>query len=267
MPKTEQETTQKYPLVFQIHGGGFILSNPSLDDDYSGWLAKNCGAIVVSLDYQKAPGAQFPITTQECIAAIKEILSDPALPVDHGRVVIGGMSAGGTLALSIAQDKALRGFFKGMLIWYPIADFTIPMETRVQFRPNGESDSMVPLWHFFESAYIPSGLDWTDPSLSPYYADVNDFPQKSLLIAAEHDILSYDTDLMAKKLAGDETREDSSKPNLSFWESSKVSFALAHGQTHAFNQESYKGDLEDKRRQIMGDLEQWIERWLKEVFA
>lgn len=261
-------TTEKYPLFLEIHGGGFILGSPSLDDDYCGRLAKTTLAIVVSLDYRKAPGAQFPVPAEDCIATIQSILSDPDLPIDHDRLVIGGMSAGGTLALSIAQNKALRGLFKGMLIWYPIADFSTPMESRVAFRPSTQSeDWMIPMWHFFESAYIPPGLDWTSPSLSPYYADVDAFPARSLFIAAEHDILSYDTDLMARKLAGEEEKEYSSMPNLSFWESESVSFALARGQTHAFNQESHKGELEDRRRQIMGGLHQLIERWLKEVFA
>jgi acetyl esterase/lipase len=100
---------QTLPLYLNIHDGGFALCNSSFDDKWCAHFCNMYGILVVSLDYCKAPSARFPIPVDDVEELVKAVLSDDSLPIDKGRVVMGGFSTGGNLALSVAQAPDLRG--------------------------------------------------------------------------------------------------------------------------------------------------------------
>ena len=50
-----------FPVILYIHGGGFVLGQPEMADDYLANLAEELGAIIVAVDYRLAPEHPFPI--------------------------------------------------------------------------------------------------------------------------------------------------------------------------------------------------------------
>ncbi|KAL2062992.1 hypothetical protein VTL71DRAFT_6064 [Oculimacula yallundae] len=262
-------TKKKLPLMIDIHGGGFILGEPSVDDPFCRWMADDCSMIVVSINYRKAPKFKFPTAHEDCVAAAIAILNDPDLVIDHENVFIGGQSAGGNLALSTSRNEKLRGKFKGLVIWYPLIDMAIPIKTRADFRgdPN-VSSTMRRTWEHFQTINVPAGVDLANPILSPFYASPAEFPKASFFLCGSDDMLTYDTLMMADKLAGNATKIHNSTELVELWRAGDVVWAQAHGHPHAFNEMPLRNKKDEGRRQaILKDLYGRIKLWMDEQIA
>jgi triacylglycerol lipase len=98
------------PAYLHIHGGGYILGEPELNDGSNRALAHELGCVVVSVDYRLAPETPFPGALEDCYAALRWLHGEAeALGVDRTRIAIGGESAGGGHAAALAVYARDRG--------------------------------------------------------------------------------------------------------------------------------------------------------------
>ncbi len=98
------------PAYLHMHGGGYVLGNPELNDGANRSLVVDLGCVVVSVDYRLAPETRSPGPLEDCYAALMWLHAQAgALGVDRTRVAIGGESAGGGLAASLAILARGRG--------------------------------------------------------------------------------------------------------------------------------------------------------------
>lgn len=87
-----------------IHGGGMIMGSPESAHDFCSRVAGELGVLVVSVDYRLAPEDPFPAGLHDCFAALTWVHENAGeLGVDRTRIAVGGDSAGGGLAASLAQ--------------------------------------------------------------------------------------------------------------------------------------------------------------------
>ena len=101
-----------------IHGGGLVIGSAMQDDQFCADTARELGIVVVSTDYRLAPDFPFPAALDDCHAAWTWLQrSAAALGVDPVRVAIGGQSAGGGLAASLAQRIHDAGGVQPMAQW------------------------------------------------------------------------------------------------------------------------------------------------------
>jgi acetyl esterase/lipase len=92
------------PGLVWIHGGGFIIGTPEMDDAFMIQLVQELGIAVVSVDYRLAPEHPFPTPLEDCYCALKWTHAQAQmLGIDPDRIAIGEESAGGGLAASLAQ--------------------------------------------------------------------------------------------------------------------------------------------------------------------
>jgi acetyl esterase/lipase len=105
-----------------LHGGGFIVGQPSMDDARCSRFARELGLVVVSVDYRLAPEHPFPAALDDA-ATLWSWLAR-AEDVDPTRVAIGGESAGGGLAACLAQRLRDEGGRRpaAQLLVYPMLD-------------------------------------------------------------------------------------------------------------------------------------------------
>lgn len=98
------------PVVYDIHGGGFILGTPDLDHGHNVLLSRELGALVISVDYRLAPEHPYPAGLEDCYAGLSWVAENAAeLGADPDRVVLFGSSAGGGLAAGLALLTRDRG--------------------------------------------------------------------------------------------------------------------------------------------------------------
>jgi acetyl esterase/lipase len=115
------------PCVYWIQGGGYVLTAPDMDDQWCEGIADTHHAIVVSVDWRRAPEHPFPAAADDCYAGLAWVVANAAeLGVDPGRIVIAGHSSGGGSTAGLALLVRDRGEFSvahAMLI-YPMLDDT-----------------------------------------------------------------------------------------------------------------------------------------------
>ncbi len=105
-----------------LHGGGFIVGQPSMDDARCARFARELGLVVVSVDYRLAPEHPFPAALDDAATAWRWLLN--AGGVDAHRIAVGGESAGGGLAACLAQRLSDEGGVPpaAQLLVYPMLD-------------------------------------------------------------------------------------------------------------------------------------------------
>lgn len=108
-----------------MHGGGFVMGAPEGGHELCSRIALELGVLVVSVDYRLAPEHPFPAGLDDCYTVLSWLHAQASsLGVDPGRVAVGGDSAGGGMAASLAQMAHDRGgpAVCFQLLVYPMLD-------------------------------------------------------------------------------------------------------------------------------------------------
>tara|TARA_Y100000768_G_scaffold383172_1_gene364840 strand:- start:3693 stop:4640 length:948 start_codon:yes stop_codon:yes gene_type:complete len=101
VPDVTEELTRAGYL--HIHGGGYILGSPEGSDLQNLVTASKLGIVIISVDYRLAPENPIPAPLDDCYAALAWFHENSeSLSIDRSRIGIGGESAGGGLAASLA---------------------------------------------------------------------------------------------------------------------------------------------------------------------
>jgi acetyl esterase/lipase len=113
-------------VVLDIHGGGWVIGNPCLDDAQNAALVEACGVAVVSVDYRLVPRVPLQDAMDDCLAAARWLLGG-GVPDLHGLpTFILGESAGAHLAatvlLRLRDAPALLERIHGAVLYYGVYD-------------------------------------------------------------------------------------------------------------------------------------------------
>lgn len=91
------------PAVLHIHGGGYVLGIPEINDAGNRAMALALGVTIVSVDYRLAPETVWPGALEDCYAALAWMHDNAAeLGIDPARIAVSGESAGGGHAAALA---------------------------------------------------------------------------------------------------------------------------------------------------------------------
>ena len=102
---TPAEAATPSGLLVYFHGGGFVIGDLETHDAHCRRLAHYSGQRVMAVDYRLAPENPFPAGHDDALAAARCAFDHAAeLGADPARIGVGGDSAGGNLAASVAQD-------------------------------------------------------------------------------------------------------------------------------------------------------------------
>jgi len=107
---TPKPRTERLPAVLWIHGGGFLVGKPGMDDHLCQRFVEEVGCILVSVDWRLAPENPFPAGVEDCYAALLWMVACASeLSIDTERIAVAGGSAGGGVAAAVALLARDRG--------------------------------------------------------------------------------------------------------------------------------------------------------------
>lgn len=108
-----------------IHGGGYIIGSPAINDRECASIAADLGITVLSVSYRLAPQHPFPAAADDCLHGWQTLLDFAGKwGVDSRRIAIAGQSAGGGLTAGLAQ-RILDGGKQqpaAQVLMYPMLD-------------------------------------------------------------------------------------------------------------------------------------------------
>ena len=139
----------KYPVIFEIHGGGFVAGDKKYRRALSRWYAANTGAMVVNVNYGLAPEVKFPTPMQQLVKAVNWVKDNAdKYNFDLTKFVATGDSAGGYYAamLCVIQDSdvlqeqygKMNAKFTGCALNCGICDLETALKTKILFNLTGK---------------------------------------------------------------------------------------------------------------------------------
>jgi acetyl esterase len=185
-------------LVTYLHGGGWVVGDVDTHDPVCRRVCAALGAVVVSVDYRRAPEHPFPGPLEDGIAAAA--WAHREFP---GRAhVVAGDSAGGALAVGIAMRERDRGGieFAALLLIYPPADPEMKSDSIREFGSGylGEIDDL--RWYYEQ--YLPDPELRSDPAVDLLNADLRGLPP-TVVGTADHDALRDEGVELGVRMAAD----------------------------------------------------------------
>lgn len=188
------------PMLVFFHGGGWIYGDLDSHDAVCRVLAERAGVRVLALDYTLSPEVVFPAAYDECLRAYAEIVERAGdWGADRDRLAVGGDSAGGNLATVVAIEAARQGWpCAFQLLVYPLTDMTGEAQSRQTFGSGFYLTSE--FMALARESYVPDAETWTDPRISPLYADLPAGLAPAFVATAGFDPLRDEGEAYAERL-------------------------------------------------------------------
>jgi acetyl esterase len=196
------------PTILFLHGGGFVVGDLDTHDNQCRWVCREVDAVVVSLDYRRAPEDPFPAAVEDALVGTRWVADHLAeLGGDPVRFVIAGDSAGGNLAAVVAQawrDEVAAGRppLAAQLLIYPAVDLHDAGVERYPSRSDNAEDYFLTSadMRWFGWHYAGQVADRRDPRVSPIAGDLAGLPP-AVVVTAEFDPLRDEGEAYAAAMA------------------------------------------------------------------
>jgi acetyl esterase len=192
------------PAMVFFHGGGWVLNFLDIYEPALRKIAENGNLVIIAVEYQKAPEHSYPAPLDDCYATLKWVIENSAeLGIDLAAIGVGGDSAGGNLASSVAlkvfNEQLISLAFQ--LLIYPCNDYQMNYPSATNYSQGYGLTTQAMKW--FWDQYLSKVEDQEDPYAVPEKAKSLRGVAPAILIAAEFDPLTDDVKNYYQKLIND----------------------------------------------------------------
>ena len=191
----------RLPVLFHLHGGGWLFGNAQGVDGLSQYLADRLGCAVINIDYRLADEAPFPYPQTETADVAQYVLNHAGtFGIDPDKASVMGYSAGGHIAAGAAmllRDRGIR--LQKQILCYPFLDFTCFDYASYL----GRGGLTAPVLSGAANKLMFAEMKREDPLLSPGHAPLElyrDLPPAILVACGVTDPLSVHAASYAKRL-------------------------------------------------------------------
>ncbi len=190
------------PIAVFFHGGGFVLCDLDSHDGICRALCNAAGAVVVAVDYRRAPESRYPAAVDDCYAVTRWAAEHASeLGADPASLAVVGDSAGGNLAAAVAlmaRDRGAPRVAKQVLV-YPMLDSA---GDSTSHRETGDGyylkhEEVMYYW----GQYLADASQAQEPYASPTCAPDLSGLAPALVVTAEFDPLRDEGEAYADRLA------------------------------------------------------------------
>ena len=173
-----------FPVIVYFHGGGWVLADREVYDGGARGLAKQANAVVMSVDYRRAPEARFPAAWEDALSSYRWAVNNARAITGDGRVALAGESAGGTLAVATAVAARDAGMVqpKHVLAVYPVAQ-TGSLNTPSYIENAVAKPLNRPMIEWFMDKLLRTPADKQDTRLDLVNADLRGLPPVTIINA------------------------------------------------------------------------------------
>ncbi|MFI2758844.1 alpha/beta hydrolase [Streptomyces echinatus] len=180
-------------VVTFLHGGGWVLGDLDSHDWVCRGIAASLGAVVVAVDYRRAPEFPYPTPLRDAVAAAR--WTARSFP---GRThVIAGDSAGASLSVGVVlQAPDVR--FAAQLLIYPPVDPSLIIASAGEHSKGYLLSVEDMAWNYEQ--YVPDPRLRADPAVDLLKADLTGMPP-TVLATAEYDPLHDEGVELAAKMS------------------------------------------------------------------
>jgi acetyl esterase len=155
------------PVIVFFHGGGWVVGDLDTHDGDCRMLARIARAVVVAVDYRRAPEHPYPAAVDDALAAYRWVRRHAERLRASDAVAVMGDSAGGALAAAVSAASRAAGepvpIAQGLV--YPATDMRMDAPSHHEFAEGLFLTRADVLW--FREQYCPDPALWTDPRVSP----------------------------------------------------------------------------------------------------
>ena len=171
-----------FPVVLYFHGGGWVIADRIVYDGGARKLCAESAAVVVSVDYRRAPEHKFPAAWDDALAAYRWVCANAAsIGGDPALIALAGESAGGNLAVATAlsiRDAGLQAPCHVLSV-YPVAGTSLNTESYLENAIAKPLNRAMMEWFFDKITRSPDDLE--EPRLNLVEADLRDLPPVTLI--------------------------------------------------------------------------------------
>ena len=190
------------PALIYFHGGGWVVGDRNTHDTLCRELCNLAACSVFSVDYHMGPEFPFPAAVDDALSVTRWLsLHAREVSIDAGRLAVGGDSAGGNLAATVAlalRDESEIHIACQLLI-YPATDMRFQTPSYRQYAQGYLLTEAA--MTYFRGHYVQDPASYNDWRASPLLADDHSGLPPTLVITAGFDPLKDDGRLYADKLS------------------------------------------------------------------
>ena len=195
--------TDKLPVIFYIHGAGWVFGSAQTHDKLIRELAVRTNSVVVFPEYSRSPEAKYPTAIEQSYAVLQK-LSELAESkgLDLTELAVAGDSVGGNMATVMTiLTKERQGLpIQKQLLFYPVTDANFTTDSYQEFAENYFLTKEGMKW--FWDQYTTDDSKRSEITASPLRAtseDLADLPP-ALILTGEADVLRDEGEAYARKL-------------------------------------------------------------------
>ena len=189
------------PTVAFFHGGGFVLCDLDSHDGICRALCNATPAVIVAVDYRRAPEDRYPAAVNDCYAVTAWAAEHFAeLGGDPDWLTVVGDSAGGNLAAAVALMARDRGLaLARQVLVYPMLDWNGDTASHREIGSDFylKHDEVMYYW----GEYLGEGVKGDEAYASPSFATDLTGVAPALIATAEFDPLRDEGEAYADALS------------------------------------------------------------------
>ena len=191
----ENKEDNKLHIIFYIHGGGWVISNPNPE----GEVYTKQGFIFITNDYRLSPEYKHPIPLEDCFSVLSWIFTKSNLEFET--VYLMGDSAGGNLVASLIllnRDRRTNFLISKSVLIYPAFITQKINESKIKYENGYILTGSLMRW--FEKQYIRGEEDFQNTYVSPLLETNFNYVPPTFFIHATEDYLYSEGVEYRKKL-------------------------------------------------------------------